>query len=509
VTASRGTPRRSPARRTGSPARTSGRERRRLPVLAVVGGCIAVAAALGISGTDASPTARAVSSIAAAVPTVAEPDAVSTTWYCAEGTSAPGGRADETILIANVGDSESRALITVMPGGEEEPASRRVTIPRGAQLRVPVSSVLEVIERPDEAGLIVGPGVVVEVFGGRSVVEHEIVGQIDLAVGPCARRAGEDWYFAAGTTERGVEANAALFNPFNDDAIVDLTFATDAGFVAPADLQALVVPRRSRVTVPVGNFVRRQAQMALHVHVRTGRIVAEQSLTFTAENETRRGVTLSLGAPRPAPAWTLPAGSPEDGASHALLVANFEPAATEVEIVPRFEEQIDARPRAVPVGGRTVAVVDLASLAGTDAPFAFDVRTTRPSQVVVESLASWGPPSATTGSATAWASPVRASGWTFAVGRLVPEGDATLSVLNPGRNATTVNLLAYASGGGDEPDPVGELTVPAGGQARFDLGELGVEPDEVLVVRADAPVVADRRILGSAGASLALGIADP
>jgi hypothetical protein len=104
---------------------------------------------------------------------------------------------------------------------------------------------------------------------------------------------------------------------------------------------------------------------------------------------------------------------------------------------------------------------------------------------------------------------VRASGWTFAAGGPAPDGDAAVNVLNPGRKSTTVRLLAYASGGDDEPAPVRELTVTAGGQAHFNLGELGVEPDQVMVVRADAPVVAARRILGPAGASVALGIADP
>jgi hypothetical protein len=103
---------------------------------------------------------------------------------------------------------------------------------------------------------------------------------------------------------------------------------------------------------------------------------------------------------------------------------------------------------------------------------------------------------------------VRAPGWTFAVGRPAPEGDATISVLNPGRNRATVALLAYPSGGRDQATTVQELTVPAGSQARFTLGELDVAPDEVLV-RADEPVVAARRILGPFGASLALGIADP
>ena len=509
VTAPRGTPRRAPARRDGPPARTTRRHPRRLVVLLVVGGSIAVAAAFGVGSTGASPATSTADAIAAAVPTVAGADTVSTTWYCAEGTGAPGGRADETILIANEGDAEARAVVTVMPGGQLGPASRRVTVPRGAQVRVAVSSVLQAPEQPGDAGLITGPGVAVEVFGGRSVVEHEIEGESDLAVGPCARQAGSDWYFAGGTTERGAEENAALFNPFPDDAIVDLTFATDAGFIAPADLQAISVPRRSRITVPISNFVRRQAQVALHAHVRTGRIVVERSLTFTAENETRRGLTLSLGAPSPETSWSLPGVVPEDGASHSLLVANFGPSATAVEVSPRFEQQQSTSPKRVPVGGRSVAAVDLASLAGSQAPFAFDVRTTRPSPVVVEELAWWGAPNVANGSATSLASPVRARGWTFAVGRLGPEDVATISVFNPGPGRTDVKLLAYASGGGDRPGSVGELVVPARSQAQFNLGDLAVAPDQVVTVRADAPVVAARRILGPTGASLALGVAEP
>src|SRR5215207_9063909 len=99
VTTPRPTPGRRPARRGGAPTRTPGRELRRVPVLLVVGACIAIAIALGLSGAD--------NTIAAAVPTVAEPDTVSTTWYCAEGTGAPGGRADETIIIANEGDTDA------------------------------------------------------------------------------------------------------------------------------------------------------------------------------------------------------------------------------------------------------------------------------------------------------------------------------------------------------------------------------------------------------------------
>jgi hypothetical protein len=482
---------------------------RRAAVLALLGGAIVVAAVLDLAGSAAAPSAT---TRPATGPTVPAPDAVSATWYCAEGTSSSGGRAGETIWIANVGDADARADITVMPGGDTEPASRRVTVPKRGQLSVPVSSVLQAVEQPDPAGTITGPGVVVEVFGGRALVEHQIDGQADgqreVAVGLCAREPGRDWYFAAGTTERGAEQSLALFNPFADDAILDLSFATDAGFIAPADLQSLVVPRRSRVTVPLSNFVRRQAQVGAHVRVRTGRVVAEQSLAFTSENESRRGITLSLGAPASARSWTLPGAVSGDGTANAVFVANFDPRATEVEIAPRFEDQNTVAPSTVAVAGRSATVVDVGSLAGAGAAFDVQVRATRSVPVVAERLGAWAQASGTIGSATALGSPAPARDWVFALGRLTAEDGAAVSVFNPNRSEAKVRLLAYQSGS-DQPASERELTAAAGKQGTFDLRDMNVAPDQVIVVRADAPVVAVRRILGPAGASLAPGVPDP
>ena len=89
-----------------------------------------------------------------------------------------------------------------------------------------------------------------------------------------------DWYFAGGTTVRGTQQFLALFDPFGDDAIVDVSFVTDTGVLEPAQVQGLVVARRSRLSVPVHDLVPRQGLVAVHVHARTGRIVAERSMAF-------------------------------------------------------------------------------------------------------------------------------------------------------------------------------------------------------------------------------------
>lgn len=475
-------------------------------VLALIIGVIAAAVVLDLGGGEAAPRPA---ETAATGPAVGTSDGVSATWYCAEGTGSTG-RANETIWIGNLADDDVRADITVMPGGENEPTTRRVTVPKRGQLRVPVSSVLEAAEQTDPAGTITGPGVVVEVIGGRSVVEHAIAGltegQTDVAVGPCAREPGRHWFFAAGTTERGAEQNVALFNPFADDAILDVSLVTDSGLVAPADLQSLVVPRRTRVTVQLGNFVRRQAQVGAEVNVRSGRVVAEQSLAFTSENETRRGVTLSLGAPVPAPSWTLPGVASEDGAAHAVYIANFAAAAAEVKVVPRFEDENTVTPTTVQIAGRSATAVDLRPLVAPGVTFDVEVRATRNMPIVAELLASWGPPTPAAGTAAALGSPVPARAWVFAATRFAPEDSATVSVFNPNQGATTIRLLAYP--GGDPAADAAELTVAGGRQTTIDLGELGITPEQLVVVRADVPVVAVRRILGAGGAALAPGIPD-
>ena len=458
-------------------------------------------------GGAAAPPPRGV---AAAGPTVAGAGAVSTTWYCAEGTGSTG-RASETIWIGNLGDSDARADITVMPGGDNEPATRRVTVPKRGQLQVPVSSVLEAGEQPAPAGTITGPGVVVEVFGGRSVVEHAIASsteaQADVAAGPCAREPARHWYFAAGTTERGAEQSVALFNPFADDAILDLSFVTDAGLVAPADLQSLVVPRQSRVTVPLGNFLRRQAAIGTEVRVRTGRVVAEQSLVFTSENETRRGVTLSLGTPAPAPSWSLPGVVSEDGSAHAVYIANLAADAAEVEVRPRLEDENTVAPYTVQIAGRSAVAVDLRPLVAPGVGFDVEVRATLDTPIVAELLASWGPPTRTARSATSLGSPIATRDWVFTMTRFAADDSSSVSVFNPNERAVTTRLLVFP--GGDQPAGAPELSIAAGKQASFNLADLGITPEQVVVVRADLPVVAAHRILGPSGTALAPGVPDP
>src|SRR5207248_1905154 len=148
--------------------------------------------------------------------------------------------------------------------------------------------------------------------------------------------AASDWYFANGTTDKGAQQYLVLLDPFGDDAVVDVTFLTNDGVQEPDALQGLSVPRRSRITIAVHDEVPRQRDVAVHVHARTGRIVAERSQIFdgtaSSGEVARKGIALSLGATAPSRAWYFPGATTDDGASASVAVANFGPRTTPVEV---------------------------------------------------------------------------------------------------------------------------------------------------------------------------------
>jgi hypothetical protein len=117
--------------------------------------------------------------------------------------------------------------------------------------------------------------------------------------------------------------------------------------------------------------------------------------------------------------------------------------------------------------------------------------------VVAESFLAATQVATATGASTAarrWAlagSPARAS--------------AAVLAANRADRPVTVELRAYTRGDPDSPRSAPAQVVAPGKVARFDLDEWGIEPDRVLVVAADGPVVVGREVYGG-GVSLGLAV---
>jgi len=437
------------------------------------------------------PTAPAVGAIDG--PTVPAPDAVSVAWYCAEGTSNEDGRALETIIVGNLARNPIDVTLTVMTG-EREPVVEHLQVDTLGQRRIDLANVVKAKE----------PGVVVEVLGGQAVVEHEVRNGDDLAVGPCAREPSRDWYFAAGSTDRGAQEWLVLFNPFGDDAIVDVSFLTPEGFQAPGETEAMVVPRRSRISIPVHEQVSRQERVATFVHASSGRVIAERTLLFDG-TDTRSGIAVSLGATGLSDHWRVVNGEAQASSAQSLAIANFGDVPSVVDVSVRTDRGSAVEPETVDVPARGVVRVEFAETIADGTAYTVDARVTRGEPVVVEQFGTWAAPSPTVGVASAIASVSRADRWALSLGRIDEESEGVISVLNTSQRPLTVQLYAYTAGDPDSPTSAPGEALPAGQRTEFRVRDLGIRPDMVLVVAADGPIVVGRRLEGL-GVSLAAAI---
>jgi len=482
------------------------RKVRRGPILFVV---IAAVVAAVVVQQGASSDHRGVASVTtlAAGDGVSVPpaDVASSAWYCDEGTSSPKGRADETVIVASLASTRVVATVTVMPGGNGAPVSKTMHLAPREEVHVRVADILATPE----------PGVVVETVGGRAAVSHQLEHGDDFAVEPCSRSAGPDWYFAAGTTVEGSEHDLVLFNPFGDDAVVDITFLTDTGAQEPDGLQSVVVPRRSRITIAVQDSVLRQLRVATHVHARVGRIVAEHTQIFDGKvpssGPTLKGIAVSLGAQSPEAVWRIAGGTTENSGIASLAVANF--GATEarvaVHVVLVAGQKLAPQSVTVPAGG--VIALDLTTRVPLNTDYAVTATARdangRPVPIVAEMLASWSPTSSTPGVASTLGSTVAARRW------VIPQpdvdADGFLTLLDPGADPVTAELLPAAfvdrpTGASSEP----EVAVGPGTAEVLQITNIGHRLGGALVITANHPIVVGLTMLGPAGASVSAAIPD-
>lgn len=463
----------------------------RVAVVVFVVACLAAAVVLDRMG----PSARGAEVSVELGPRVPSAGATTTAWYCAEGTANVNGRADESIVVAAIDARPVRARVTVMPGGDAAPVSRTIDVRARSETTVRVAELLPV---PD-------PGVLVETTGGRSVVSHSITGNGDAGLGPCAREPASEWHFAAATTAKGAAVWLALFNPFGDDAIVDIGFLTGSGPLAPEELQGFVVPRRTRVMVPVHDEARRVDLVATEVSVRRGRVVAEQSLVLDG-TDGRKGLALSLGAPALATRWEFAAGLVAAGRAQSVVIANPANATVSVEVAERLDGDASITPQEVSVPARSAVAVDLAAHAPRDTGFSFSVTARTP--IVAESLVSVGEPAAAAsrGIATVVGSVHAARRWVMVPARATDRSTDLLTVV--GRRSVTVRLSVLERGRAEVPARTRRVMLRAGKRKVFDLAALRVPRDAIVVVDASGPVVVEREAQAVPGVTIAAAVPD-
>jgi len=547
-------------RRSGRHTRRSRRTtpRRWLPFLALIA-IIAAAVVVTAQTSEPEQTSLVIEAPSSELPVAAEPDALSTAWYCAGGTAdGEGGAAELSVVIANVAERGTTAEVVVI-GSNGERRRSSVKVPASGRTRVIGSEMLT------SAWI----GMTVEVLGGRATVEREVSGSLGVDVSPCSSTASARWYIPSGSTVQGAGEQLVLFNPFPDATSVDITFATDAGRRAPEALQGLSIPGRALRMVPTDSLPANRPELATIVTARTGRLVVDRVQTYDGSGEpvtgtgddpvatdapTGLGVTAAI--PATASRWLFPQGINSPGTRTQLAIYNPGGRSAEVDVVVTHEDPErfgEVVPIELTVRGGDQQLVDLTDVAGIElgAGYTIDVRSLQGVPVAAEQLVfgavpvappvdeapeeeppseeppseeppSEEPPSeeppageeappddepvATSGLAVVAGSPVAADRWFLASRGASSDRTASVVVANPGAKAVTVRVDQVVKGN-RSPIESATVRVPAGDRRVIDLREATINP--ALLVRADGHVVVSHSIVVDDGVGIAQSLATP
>lgn len=459
------------------------------PRVPVVVGIAAVLVAAGLVDRYVDrPPPGAVSEVGTVgMPIAAPATALTSTWYCARG---------DGITVANPTAEEVTGTVTVVP---DEGDSRSVPI-----TVKPLDSVslklADVVQAAHAAALV-------DLDGGQVAVEHWLAGPAGTSLAPCASGASTRWYFASGSTAKDATLLLALYNPFPEDAIVDLSFSTEQGRAVPADFQGLVVPAGRLLVTDVGEHVRRREAISTQVTVRSGRVVADQVLTRTAPGQA--GVSLRLGAPATAAKWYFPDGYVADGSGEVYTL--FNPNDTEALVDLRVAlDEGDAEPfeLTVPARGRVEVVSHAEDRLPKGMGRSAVVESLDGVGVVAERSNTTAPGASRAGRVDLLGSPRTARSWLFAFGAATPTADEWVIVYNPGPAAAKVGITALAGGNPVPVEGLQSVFVAPGRRWVVRVGE-HIQRDVLpLLVRSDTPVVAERAVyvVGGPGISDDVGV---
>lgn len=269
------------------------------------------------------------------VPVVAPEDARSSTWFCAAGTAEQNGLADALVVLANTTVSAKTAIVSVFVGGPTPEVGSEV---EEVVLAIdPQSSIdLRLADLAPGSPLV---SIAVEIDGGGVFAEKVVSGPTGVDRTSCETEGSPDWVVPSGATVPGARLQLAVFNPFPDDAVVDITFMTDFGPREPSELNGVHIPSRSSRLIEVGDFVAAAETVSSFVHARSGRVVVEAIQSFDGSGDPL-GLSVITGVPAPAESWSFPGISPSIGPAQLVVVNPSETLIrVDVEVYPAGGER--------------------------------------------------------------------------------------------------------------------------------------------------------------------------
>ena len=476
-------------RRSGQPRPTRGR----LAVVAVV--ALVLVAAAVTDRTVGAPALPTPPPLADGVP-VAPVGSFSSSAFCVGGGVGPDGVTATTIYLTNTGPRAVPGLMVaeVAPGTEGGQTGSGTPSPdTHLDLTVPAGATVAV----DPArGLPAGILAATFAFAGGGIAVNQVVTGADgWSTAPCASQTSTSSSFAGGATAAGDALTLALLNPGSTQAVVNISFLTPAGVIAPSPYQGLAVPAGGIVSENVADYVQRQPEIATLVTAESGTVVAGQLQRWSTGGS--GGIALRLGAPAPSTVWRFAQTTAEAHGTVTFHLAN--PGTTPVTATLAFGlPAATVVPLQVAVPAQSVVTFDASAAHRLPLGTPYATTVTAPAPIVVARSVqappggpspAWGASAGTASTATGWVVPAPGvAGAPGTAGAMVE----SLAVADPEAVPARVTVTVAATGA-----PVAAFTVAPG--SLVVLGARLVGGLRALEVRADGPVVVEEDA-GPAGA---------
>ncbi len=463
---------------------------RRLAALAIIALLLVVG---GLLDRQARPASR--TTTVPLTPLAAAADAKSSAWYCTGATASKDGGADGTVVVANASQRTLQGAVTVFP---------YQALPKSIPIQVGPAG-RQTVHLSDVASAVVASALV-ELDGGEAVVELSDSGPYGDTVAPCASTASAHWYFADGVTTKDATEGLFLFNPFPDDAVVDLVFGTEDGSVTPQGLTGLAVQGGTAAIVNVGDFVQRREQVTAAITTRAGRLVVDRLQTFDG-TAGRKGIALALGAAATGTLWYLPDGLVADGIIERYHVFNPTKKEARVEVALALEQgQAEPFVLTVPAEGRvTIAANDEARIPKS-VSHAATVRSLNGVGVVVEGAVDAAVADKRNGVARTPAAQMTARRWVLATGASDETNEEYVVIQNPGSTAAHVSITILGDATQAANAALKNLELAPGGRRSVRLNDTMKLPATPVLVTADQPVVVERVVNRLKGISMTIGV---
>lgn len=283
-----------------------------------------------------------------AVASVSPPNSASSSWYCNWYLPGKSGITKADILLANTSSKEVVSQVISYSGSTVN--HRVVKIPPHSFLKYPETVTPSI--QWGSASFVSN--------GGGTVAETELTGSSGTAVAPCNSSPSANWVVLGAVTRDSSRSGISIFNPFNQNAVVDISLSSQNSQFAPGAFQGVVVASRSTQLFNLTQYFSGKSNVAVSVHTRIGRVVVGGVVNRSDKGNS--GLAALSTSPSPTSYWRFPVGQVTSNQNQNLLIYNPNPYKVEASLKLTYLDLTAVQSTVPPVpDGSTTSAADQSS----------------------------------------------------------------------------------------------------------------------------------------------------